>query len=126
MGNWKNRRIQRHSNRYVFVHRKPVQKYKINIQATTLHEQGNNVHNCSIEGSCIINIAQLQQYVNELAAHTTQCGGGIVLMAETKEGLASILSSRCTKCSHEIVLGTSPKIKGPKGYQRWECSLSTV
>lgn len=126
MGSKKNQRNHRHSNRHVFVHRKPPQKYQKTTQATTLHAQGDNAHNCTIEGSRIINIAKLQQYINELTAHTTQCGGGIVLTGETKEGLASLLSSRCTKCGHEVVLGTSSKVKGPKGYQRWECNLAAV
>ena len=93
MGSKKNQRNHRHSNRHVFVHRKPPQKYQKTTQAITLHAQGDNAHNCTIEGSRIINIAKLQQYINELTAHTTQCGGGIVLTGETKEGLASLLSS---------------------------------
>ena len=126
MGSKKNQHNHRHSNRHVFVHRKPPQKHKKTTQATALHAQGDNAHNCTIEGSRIINIAKLQQYINKLTANTTQCEGGIVLTGETKEGLASLLSSRCTKCGQEVVLGTTSKVKGPKEYQRWECNRSAV
>ena len=79
-----------------------------------------------IEGSRIINIDKLKQYMNDLTIHAAQCGGAFTLAGETREGLASILAGRCSVCNHTISLETSPKVKGPKQYRRWECNLAAV
>ena len=79
-----------------------------------------------IEGSRIINIDKLKQYTNNLTLHSARCGGSIVLNGETRHGLASILTGQCSACQHTIVLETSPKVKGPKQYYRWECNLAAV
>jgi len=54
-------------------------------------------HDDKFEGSRIINIDKLQQYVGELTDHTIECGGQIVLSEEQKLGLALIISSCCSK-----------------------------
>ena len=41
-------------------------------------------------------------------------------------GLASILSSQCSKCRFTIPLTTSKKVVGPKGKLRWEANLAAV
>ena len=45
------------------------------------------------------------------------------LTGETRNGLASILKGHCEKCDHTITL---KKVKGPRGYSRWECNLAAV
>ena len=45
---------------------------------------------------------------------------------ETRQGLASILTGQCSVCKHSIVLETSPKVKDPQMYCRWECNLAAV
>ena len=45
---------------------------------------------------------------------------------ETRDGLASILSGECSVCRHTITLATSRKVKGPRGYNQWECNLAAV
>ncbi len=80
----------------------------------------------TIEGSRIINIQKLQQYISQLTVHTTECEGSVVLAGEVRNGLASILTSRCSTCGHTITLETAQKVKGPKGYRRWECDLAAV
>lgn len=72
-----------------------------------------------IEGCRIINIDKLQQFSDNLAKHSTQCDGSVILKGESRQGLASILTGECSTCSHTIRLETSKKVKGPKGYNRW-------
>ena len=40
-----------------------------------------------IEGSRIINIQKLQQYINVLTVHATQCGGSVILTGEEMDWL---------------------------------------
>ena len=49
-----------------------------------------------------------------------------MLQGEVRNGLASVFSSCCMECGEEIVLESCPKVRGPKGYSRWECNLSAV
>ena len=49
--------------------------------------------------------------------------GGYARLGEKRDGLASIISAKYLKC---FCLETSHKIKGPNGYQRWECDLAAV
>lgn len=80
----------------------------------------------NIEGSRIINIHKLQEYLNDLYAHSERCGGAVVLSGEVREGLASILSSKCSTCDNTLILESSDKVKGPRRYRRWECNLAAV
>lgn len=82
--------------------------------------------NIVIEGSQIINMHKLQQYINQLSIHAAKYGHAITLTGETREGLASIVSSHCTKCGYMIQLESSSKVIGPRGYKRWECNLAAV
>lgn len=82
--------------------------------------------NCTIHGSRIINIDKLGEYVNAITKHSATCGGEITLTGEKRDGLASILGSKCTKCDYNIPFATSKKVKGPKGVSRWECNLAAV
>lgn len=34
--------------------------------------------------------------------------------------MASILTGHCSTCDDTVALETSKKVKGPRGYQRWE------
>ena len=80
----------------------------------------------SIEGSRIINIDNLQHYIGRLTSHASHCGGNVKLIGEQRNGLASILNSSCSKCGDCIQFETSPKVKGPSGYKRWESNLAAV
>ncbi len=79
-----------------------------------------------MEGSRIINLDQLQLYTENISKHASQCSGSVVLNGESRDGLASILSAKCTTCSHVIAFSTSTKVKGPRGYKRWQCNLAAV
>lgn len=80
----------------------------------------------TIEGSRIINIHKLQLFIQRLTSHTVRCGGAIILKGEVRDGLASILSTCCSTCGYVIQLETSDKVRGPRGYRRWECNLAAV
>ena len=100
-----------------------VRKGELQAQSTEVREREKTVR---IDGTRIINIDKLKQYLNDLTIHAAQCGGAFTLAGETREVLASILAGRCSLCYHTISLETSPKVKGPKQYRRWECNLATV
>ena len=80
----------------------------------------------TIQGSRIINLEKLQEYINCLTVHAAQCGDDIVLTGETRAGLTSIISSWCSKCSYTVPLETFRKVKGPRGNCGWERNLAAV
>ena len=43
-----------------------------------------------------------------------------------QERLASVFSGECSACDNSIGLETSSKVKGPRGYSRWETNLASV
>ena len=114
MGNSKNKARHNNYHRRVFSKRKPPRQYK---KATG---------KCTIQGSRIINIDKLGEYVSSITQHSATCGGSVILSGEKRAGLASILSSKCTKCNHTISFATSKKVKGPRRQKRWECNLAAV
>ena len=48
------------------------------------------------------------------------------LTGEKRDGLASILSSSCSKCGHNISFATSKKVKGTRCISPWESNLAAV
>ena len=50
----------------------------------------------------------------------------MTLVGEKRDGLASILNTKCSKCDHCIPFATSSKVKGPKGIKHWESNLAAV
>lgn len=78
------------------------------------------------KGSRIININKLYDHISDITKHAAKCGSEMTLVGETREGLASIFACSCISCGHNIVLQTSEKVVGPKGYRRWECNLAAV
>ena len=125
MGNNKNKRNNNNNHRHVFVKRCHPEKYKGKSVQCTQRKQKSTSHD-GLQGCRIINIQQLQQYITTLSSHAVQCSSDIVLVGERRDGLASIISSRCSKCGYNIPLETSTKVRGAKGYQRWECNLAAV
>ena len=117
MGNNKNKSNNRNNHRHVFKRRHHPEKYC---------KPACDKENVLLDGSRIVNLEKLQEYINKLAIHATQCGGEILMSGEKRNGLAVIISTCCSKCSHTIPLETSHKVKGPRGYRRWECNLAAV
>ena len=122
MGNKKNRNSNFNSHRHVFVKRRHPEKYK----SKSCEAYTKKVIQNRLQGSRIINMGKLQQYIATVTTHAANCGGDIVLVGESRDGLASIIFSKCSKCEYNIRFDTSTKVKGPNGYQRWECNLAAV
>ena len=124
MGNIKNQRKS-----YSKHHRHAYRKKKLPCQkAQTRKSRDTQTQKqaVSLEGSRIINLEELQKYTEDLNKHASQCQGSPVLSGEVRDGLASILSCQCSTCNHTIRLQTSKKVKGPRGYRRWESNLAAV
>ena len=117
MGNSKNKRNNHNNHCHVFKRRYHPYKYR-NPACTQ--------ENVSIEGSRMVNLEKLQEYISKLTVHAAQCGGEILISGEKRNGLAAIISTRCSKCTYTITLETSHKVKGPRGYCRWECNHAAV
>ena len=122
MGSNKNKRNSRNNHRRVFKRRWHAEKYQQKASLQRASAPGSD----TIQGSRIINLEKLQEYINRLTVHAAQCGGDIILTGETRAGLASIISSRCSNSNDTVLLETSRKVSGPKGYSRWECNLAAV
>ena len=89
MGSKKNKLNHRNNHRRIFKQRWNAEKYQKRACAQA-EENG------TIAGSRIINLERLQEYINTLTIHAAQCGGDIVLTGEKRDGLASIISTRCS------------------------------
>ena len=134
MGNKKNKQHHRNNHRHTYIKKKRSgQKCDTTMSTdiTTVTDTATSTDNrqvlsASLNGSRIINLQKLQWYMHELNRHAACCVGAVVLTGETREGLASILSSHCSKCGHTIILETANKVKGPSGYSQWECNLAAV
>ena len=121
MGNKKNSVNHYNNHRHALMKRRvPLRDVE---QNTVLAETQQHK---SLEGSRIVNMHKLQSYISDLNTHNARCEGSIIISGESRDGLASVLSSHCSKCNHNIDLRTSEKVKGPNGYCRWECNLAAV
>lgn len=125
MGNKKNRLNHYNNHRYVYKKKKYTNIEK-NSPSPTKSKTTEKSANCTIHGSRIINIDKLREYINSITKHVASCGGEVVLTGEKRNGLASILSTKCTNCGFKILFPTSKKVKGPRGIARWECNLAAV
>ena len=99
--------------------------------ATDVTENGraNETERVEIDRTRIMNISQLEQYINELTCHAAKCeksAGNVALVGERKDGLASIIRTECSGCGHVVKLETSTKVAGPSGCNRWEVNLAAV
>ena len=123
MGNKKKARNNGNNHHRSMQRRWSAQKYVRKKMAKTSHQGSDSEH---LHGSRIINLEKLQEFIDQLTSHSKQCGSQIILSGERREGLASIISSRCSKYSFSIPLTTSPKVRGPKGTSQWEANLAAV
>lgn len=122
MANKKNKKYCARHRRHVFQKAKHAKPAALKLP----QKQGTSSMNESFDGSRIVNLDKLQGYVNDLTLHAARCDGNVSLIAEKRNGLASIISTKCNSCDHIIKLETSRKVKGPRNYYRWECNLAAV
>ena len=82
------------------------------------HTQDTQPKQVRLEGSRIVNLYKLQQYTDRLTHHSSNCNGSMVLCGEGRDGLASVLTAKCSTYGISFNLETSKKVKGPRGYYR--------
>ena len=88
MGN-KNRHNHMDSYQHVFVQKKKTpQKYTPRPRTHTFSK-------VFLNGSRIINLSKLQQYIDDLTRIGTQCNGTVTLSGELRDGLASFIKTKC-------------------------------
>ena len=125
MGSAKNKKNP-HVSRGKFRKRRPPQC------RNKEHDQKENISpGCStnaLEGSRIINLQQLASFVKDISSHSKSClMGNISLIGETyRNGMASVLSAKCSSCRMEIAFSTSQKFEGVGSGKRWECNVAAV
>ena len=124
MGNNRNKKFHRNQHRYVYRKKRvAICSKKITRNDRT---ETNKENMPSIEGCRIVNVDRLLEYIGDLTQHVATCHGSIKLIGESREGLASVMTTQCSSCDHKIVLETSNKVKGPNNYRRWEVNLAAV
>ena len=133
MANKKNRKNKKNNSHKHIYQRKKLPRRggrkgqdKDTQEQHTDNQQHMDTDKLSREGSRIMNIDKLQQYTDNLTKHSIHCESSITLEEVTRAGLASILTGHCSSCEDTIRLETSKKVKGPRGYSRWECNLAAV
>ena len=101
-------------------------------KSRTTEERKENVSHgsstCPLEGSRIINLEQLASFVTNIGSHSKSCPvGNVTLIGETyRNGMASVLSAKCSSCRMEIAFSTSHKVEGVGSGKRWESNVAAV
>ncbi len=78
-----------------------ISKYQ---KKTSEHMKPRQSFSGCLKGSRIVNLDNLQEFIDQLMAHASQCDSQIILSGEKKAGLASIVSSRCSRCNYNVPL----------------------
>ena len=65
-----------------------------------------------VNGLQIIDMSKRQPYIDDLTRHRTQCTGTVTLSGELRDGLTSVMKTKCYACNHAVVLKTSEIVKG--------------
>ena len=121
MGN-KSKWMQNQSCGKYCRHRVPQKKGTVpdNIGCSTLATTS------ALDGCRIINLNNLQNFIGEISSHSSNCGDEMMLVGESRDGLASILTAQCNSCQMVTDFPTSSKVCGPTGNRRWKCNLDAV
>ena len=101
-------------------------------------EQTNSTlcHSTLASDSRIINLGQLNNYLNRVSAHAATCAAYqnesafvndmMVLVEQARYGLASIIAYQCCGCGQRISFYTSTKVASPEGNKYWSCNLAAI
>ena len=95
------------------------------------------VYQYTCNGSRIINLTKLQEYLQVISEHAATCHlwaanavtgkEAIVLVDEQNhEGFCSILTSRCVGCNKKFQFSTSSRVQDMSGGRYWKCNLASV
>ena len=91
----------------------------------------------SASDSRIINLGQLNVYLNKIAAHAATCKAYqgkidsfpddmLLIVEQARYGMASIIAYQCCGCNEHIPFATSTKIASPESNKYWTCNLAAV
>ena len=105
--------------------------------STGSDQSDNKVCLTSSTDSCIVNLGQLNNYLNKIAVHAATCeayqnriGSSpnemTLIMEEARYGMASILAYQCCGCGNQISFASSTKVTSPEGNKYWTCNLAAV
>ena len=105
--------------------------------STGSDQSDNKVCLTSSTDSRIVNLGQLNNYLNKIAVHAATCeayqnriGSSpnemTLIMEEARYGMASILAYQCCGCGNQISFASSTKVTSPKGNKYWTCNLAAV
>ena len=111
------------SNGHRHVYRKKKNPYSKMI--STKKSDCTGIKN-KVQGKRIISMDRLQSYTNDLTVHASKCTGNVTLVEQERDELASVLLGECSHCNESIAFETSAKVKGPRGYSRWDTNLAYV
>ena len=87
--------------------------------------------------SWIINLGQLNVYLNNIAAHAATCKAYqgkidsfpddmMLIVEQACYGMASIIAYQCYGCNEQMSYATSTKTASPEGNKYWTCNLAAV
>ena len=87
--------------------------------------------------SQIINLGQLNDYLNKIAVHAATCeayqskvdsspSDMMLIVEQAHYGIASIIAYQCCGCEEQISFATSTKVTSPEGNKYWSCNLAAV
>ena len=113
-GNNREKNKEKHNTTQGNIQHQDTDKNKQSLCATDQH---------SLEGSIVVNLEKLQQFADDFTQYSTSCEGSITLNQENRAGT---IKGDCSNCEHAITLETYKKVKGPRGYNQWECNLAAV
>ena len=95
MGSNKNKVIKRHgAHRHIYMKKTNPFNRALQRRRTTTPEPEPPAE-LELHSSRIINLEQLQRYVTEISQHSIHCSGAVTVCGEYREGLASVLYTRC-------------------------------
>ena len=100
-----------------------------------VNESGESSVPISLDGSRIMNLNILSDFVVSISIHSSmcrkcvesveKCGKGVVLEGETsRQGLASLLQAKCVGCGQVFRFYTSSVINDPEGKKKFEVNLA--
>ena len=137
MANQKNHRHRHH----VYVKRNPNKWIRRTNVASGSYTSGTSTPSSAEttlpinapDGSRIINLEKLAQFVNTFSQHiisrpeaALHADKFITIEGESRQGLASIIGMKCNGCNSVMKLETSAKVNCPTGTKRWECNIAAV
>ena len=86
---------------------------------------------CHLDGSRLFNLHNLSNAINIISKHSITCGAVVELIGEVqRNGLASRMLARCSKCNEEFLFSSCNKVilhnQDGKGRSTWAYNAAVV